>query len=73
MGSDIDKFDKYNNYIVAEININANEINKDITIINSFENSKKKYHPKDIDMKEDYKYENEKEIKEKCKIKINNK
>ena len=71
MGADNDKFDKYNNCIVAEININENEINKDIKIINSFENAKKEYHFKD--MKEDYKYKNEKEIKNKCIIKINNK
>ena len=71
MGSDVDKFDNYNYYIVAEINITDKKINKDIRIINSFENIKKKFHFKN--MKEDDKYENEKEIKEKCIIKINNK
>ena len=71
MGCGNDKFDNYNNYIVAEININEDKINKDIKIINSFENTKREDHFED--MKEDNKYENEKEIKEKCIIKINNK
>ena len=58
MDYDNDKFDKYNNYIVAEINITDYDVNRDIRIINSFENIKKEYHLKD--MEEDYKYENEK-------------
>ena len=58
------------NIIIVEININENEINKDIRIINSFEEVKRNKHLKDN--KDDYKLENEKEIKE-CKIKINNK
>ena len=74
MGSGNDKFDKYDNYdnyIFAEININDYNINEDIRIINSFENAEKEYYFKDI--KENNKYENEKEIKKKCIIKINNK
>ena len=59
------------NYILAEINIDEGNLNKDIRIINSFEEYKRIY---DIDDEEDdYKYENEKEIKENCIIKINNK
>jgi len=59
------------NYIIAEINIGENEIDKDIRIINSFEEAKREY---EIKVKEnDYKFENEKEIKDKCIIKINNK
>ena len=67
------KINNYNNnYIIAEIEIKENDINKDIRIINSFEQSKreKTYIDKGT---ENYKYENEKEIKENCKIKINNK
>ena len=59
------------NYIFAEINIRENEINEDIRIINSFEEAKRKDGRKD--RKDDYKFENEKEIKENCIIKINNK
>ena len=59
------------NYILAEINIEKDDINKDIRIINTFEEYKR---INDLDDKEDdYKYENEKEIKENCIIKINNK
>ena len=59
------------NYIIAEIDINENNINKNIRIINSYEISKKQF---DLNNGvDDSKYENEKEIKEKCKIKINNK
>ena len=60
-----------NNIIIGEINISSNDINKDIQIINSFENYKR---IKKIKNKEDdYKYENEKEIKENIEIKINRK
>ncbi len=59
------------NYILAEINIEKYDINKDIRIINTFEEYKR---INDLDDKEDdYKYENEKEIKENCIIKIDNK
>ena len=60
-----------NNKIIGEIYINENNINKDIQIINSFENCKRKYGWKDEN--DDYKYENEKEIKENIEIKINGK
>jgi len=55
------------NYIIAEIYINENNINNEIRILNSFEEwvrSQNKNQEKD--------YKNEKEIKE-CEIKINNK
>ena len=58
------------NYIIGEININQNDINKDIRIINSYEECKRIHKWKDSEYAE--RYENEKEIKEKCKIKINN-
>ena len=60
-----------NNIIIGEINITSNDINKDIQIINSFENYKRI--EKLQDKINDYKYENEKEIKEKIEIKINGK
>ena len=59
------------NYILAEINIEKDDVNEDIRIINTFEKHKR---INDLDDEEDdYKYKNEKEIKEKCTIKINNK
>ena len=64
-------FNKMNkNYIKAEIEIKEDDINKEIRIINSFEEFKSLY---GWDDKNENEYENEKEIKEKCKIKINNK
>ena len=59
------------NYIIAEVTIGRHKKDKDIRIINSFEQFKREnkwYENKE----DDYKYENEKEIKENCKIKINN-
>ena len=63
-----------NNYIISEIDIKKEDINEDIQIINSFENLVRKY-GKELNIKEEdyYKYENEKEIKENYKIKINDK
>ena len=58
-----------NNSITGEINISSNDINKDIQIINSFENFKRM--EKLEDQEDDYKYKNEKEIKENIEIKIN--
>ena len=55
------------NYIVAEININEEDINKDIRIINSWEEFKKTNEYNDFKDKG-----NEKELKEKCQIIINN-
>ena len=62
------------NYIIAEIDIKEEDMGKDIQIINSFEESKRndKYNFINIKEKDYYLYENEKEIKENCKIKINN-
>ena len=59
------------NYIIAEFDIKENEVNKDIEIIKTFEHCKREYKWKDE--KNDYKYNNENEIREKCKIMINNK
>ena len=59
------------NYILAEINIEEENVNKEIRIINTFEEYKRMNF---LDNEEDdYKYENEKEIKENCIIIINNK
>ena len=60
---------KYGKYISAEINITKDDVNEDKRIINSFEEYKRKYKLKDKE--DDFKYENEEEIKENCKIKIN--
>jgi len=60
-----------NNIIIGEIEIKEDDINKDIRIINSFEQYKRESKWRK-DEEDDYKYENEKEIKENCKIKINN-
>ena len=60
----------YNNYIFAEIEIKEIDINKNIRIINSFEKCKREFSFNN--KKNDYKYENEKEIKNNCKITINN-
>ena len=59
-----------NNKITSEINISSNDINKDIQIINSFENYKR-MHIYIINKKDDDKYTNEEEIKENIEIKIN--
>ena len=68
---ELNNIEENENYILAGINIEEDNINKDIRIINSFEEFKR---IKDLDDEEDdYKYENEKEIKENCIIKINNK
>ena len=59
------------NIIIGEIYINKDNINKDIRIINSFENMEKKW---SFANKDDYlDYANEKEIKENIEIKINGK
>jgi len=60
-----------NNYIIAEIEIKEEDINKKIQIINSYEEAKRINNWKD--KKDDYKYENKKEILENCEIKIDNK
>ena len=59
------------NFIIGEIYINKEDIHKDIRIINSFENCKREYWWKDRE--DDYKHENEKEIKENIEIKIEGK
>ena len=57
------------NYILAETNIKEDNINEDIRIINTFEECKRINEWEDEE--DDYKYVNEKEIKENCIIKIN--
>ena len=60
-----------NNKIIGEIYIKKEDINKDIRIINSFENVKRE--GRWVDRDDDIKYLNEKEIKENIEIKINGK
>ena len=60
----------YENMIIGGIYINNYNINEDIRIINSYENVKRIWNRSYS--KNDYKYENEKEIKENIEIKINN-
>ena len=62
---------KTKNIIIGEIYIDEDNINQDIQIINSYENYKKV--SKLENKKNDYEYENEKEIKENIQIKINGK
>jgi serine/threonine protein kinase len=57
------------NLIRGEIFIDKDHINKDIRIINSFENTKRE--KKWLDNDNDWKYKNEKEIKENIEIRIN--
>ena len=61
---------KDNNYIISEIIIKKEDIGKKLRIINSFEECIRNKYIR-MDEKEYYKYESEKEIKENCKIKIN--
>ena len=59
------------NIIIGEIYIKQEDINKDIRIINSFENEKRENGWKDKD--DDWNYLNEKEIKDNIEIKIDGK
>ena len=63
------KLNDNKNYIIAEIEIKKDDINKDIKIINSFEQYKRESNREDKE--NDYKYQNEYEIKNYTKIKIN--
>ena len=60
-----------NNNIIGEIVIDCDNINKDIQIINSFENYKRIHNF--ASSKDDIKYKNKKEIEENTEIKINGK
>ena len=62
---------EYRNYILAEINIEECNVNKNIRIINICEESKKI--SKGFFIIDDHKHNNEKEIKENCIIKIDDK
>ena len=71
MKHNLENIEENKNYILAEINIEKDDVNDDIRIINTFEEYKR---INDLnDEEDDYKYENEKEIKENCIIKINHK
>ena len=59
------------NVIISEVNINTQDINKDIQIINSYENYRRKKETKDGKINPEY--DNEKDIKENIEIKINGK
>ena len=65
-----EKMNNSNNYIISEIFIEDNEVNKDVRIINSFEQTKREF--KWGDNKNDNEFKNEKEIKENCEIEIDN-
>ena len=62
----MDELKRNNNYIIAEIYIEDEDIDKDIRILNSYEQWNKMFINPDLEEK----YMNEKEIKE-CQIKIN--
>ena len=66
---------KEKNIIIAQIKNEKENINKKIKIINSFEQSVRDHSLNYFGIKneEKYKYENEEEIKDNCKIIINNK
>ena len=64
-------YKEYKSIIMGEIFINKANRNEDIQIINSFENWKRELNA--LEDKDDYKQENEKEIKENMVIKINKK
>ena len=66
------KYNSNKNFIIGIIDIKENDVNKEIRIINSFEQMKREY-TYSGNPENDHIYENEKEIKEKCIIKINNK
>ena len=68
---EIKKKELNNNTIIGEIYIKPEDVGKDIQIINSYENYKR---INNFDIKEDdWKYENEIDIKENIEIKINEK
>jgi len=66
-----EKMNKSGNYILSEINIEEDNINKDVRIINSFEQTKREF--KWGDNENDNEFKNENEIKENCEIEIDNK
>ena len=61
MKDNIKNIEENKNYILAEINIEKDDIKEKIRIINSFEEQKRINQLEDKEG--DYKYENEKEIK----------
>ena len=71
----IKKCNSKNNIIIAELTIKEEDINKNIRIINSYEEYIREENSKNEEyiIKYENRYENEKEIKDKCKIEINGK
>jgi len=69
MQNEINKKEESKNFIIAQTYVE--DCSQDFLIINSFENSQRKY--KAIEEEDTSQYENEKEIKENCSIEINNK
>ena len=69
---ELEKKEIKNNFIIGKIYIGENEVNKEIQIINSFENYKRLNNCK-IKEEKYLRYENEKEIIENVEIKINGK
>ena len=69
----IKKCNSKNNIIIAELTIKEEDINKNIRIINSYEEYIREENSKNGEyfIKYEKKYENEKEIKDNCKIEIN--
>ena len=66
----INIYNKLNkNYIISEIEITKKDINKDIKIINIYEQYKREI--KEYIKENEYIYKNEEEIKQACEIKIN--
>ena len=63
--------DNENNFIIGKLYIGENDINKNIRIINSFEEIKRKYNYYKVD--NELRFYNEKEIMENCQIEINEK
>ena len=57
------------NFIISEVNISSEDINKDIQIINSYENYRRKH--ESIDNKINPEFDNEKDIKENIEMRIN--
>ena len=61
--------ENYENYIIGHFKLTENDINKDIRLINSFENNKRKFLFNNV--YDDLRYANENELIDNCEIKIN--
>ena len=68
-----EKFDEDDNYIICSISIAKGDVNKNIKIINSYEEYQRTYKRNFHFIAEDAsKYNNEDEIKNNCRIRVNN-